>query len=107
MASTFNAKIIHKDGKAEIKLGIDENAKIIEGSKNKIIFKNQDGTDAKIAKENIPFIPESASEENRLVTMEDLNLMKREITKAYKSQLESLQALTELAKIVGNLDEGE
>ena len=68
MASTFNAKKVHKDGKAELTIGLDENAKIIDGEGSTLKIRNIDGTDAKIAKENIPGMPDNVSETNKLIT---------------------------------------
>lgn len=103
MASTWNVKTLHKDGKAEVKIGIDENAKIIEGEGKEVVIKNTDGTSAKISKENIPGMPDDVSDENKLVTEADLIKMKQEILKGIKSQADSLQSLLELAKIVGTI----
>jgi hypothetical protein len=79
MASTFNAKTIHKDGKTELRIGLDDNSKILEGNKDELIIKNPDGSDAKIAKENIVGMPNDVSEENKLVTQKDLEAMLDEI----------------------------
>lgn len=99
MASTLNAKTIHRDGKAEIKLGLDNNAKILEGEGNELVIKNTDGTDAKIAKENIIGMPFNVSEENKLVTQSDLKAMMANIK-------DIIDSANELAKIVGGLDDG-
>jgi len=77
MASNFNVKKISWDGKAKVILGDDDNSKIIEGSGEEFIIKNADGSDAKIAKENIPFMPEDASEENKLLTENDKTKLRR------------------------------
>lgn len=105
MASNFNIKSVHRDGKSELKIGVDENAKIIDGIGKEILIKNEDGSPAKIAVENIPYMPENISENNKLVTQSDLEKMKTEILKAYKAQAESLEALMNLEKIVGGLNE--
>ena len=99
MASKFNVKTVHKDGKAELTIGVDENAKTIDGIGNKIIIKNEDGSAAKIAKENIIGMPENVSDENKLVTQKDLNDMMKNIQ-------DIMNAANELAKIVGNIDNG-
>lgn len=103
MASIFNLKGVHKDGKAELKIGIDENSKTIDGIGNQVIFKNEDGSSAIISAENIPYMPENASEDNKLVTQKDLQDMSKKIIEAMKAQAESLNALAELAKIVGSI----
>ena len=54
MASTLNAKTVHKDGKTELKIGLDKDSKILEGHEGTLTIKNADGSDAKIARENIP-----------------------------------------------------
>lgn len=100
MASTLNAKTIHRDGKAEVRLGLDENAKILEGEGSELIIKNIDGSDAKIAKENIIGMPENASDENKLVTQADLRAMMSNIK-------DIIDSANELAKIVGGLDNGD
>lgn len=99
MASTLNAKTIHRDGKAEVKLGLDENAKILEGEGKAFIIKNADGSDAKIAKENIIGMPDNASDENKLVTQSDLRAMMTNIK-------DIIDSANELAKIVGGIDNG-
>lgn len=104
MASIYNMKGAHKDGKAEFKIGIDENSKIIDGIGNEIKITNQDGSPAKISKENIPFLPDDVSESNKLVTEKDLKDMMTKINNALKSQAESMTALLELARIVGAYD---
>lgn len=104
MASTLNAKTIHRDGKAELKLGLDNNSKILEGEGTEFIIKNADGTNAKIAKENIVGMPDNVSEKNKLVTQNDLNKMANEIHKALAAQAESMQSIIHLAKIVGGLN---
>ena len=98
MASTFNTKAVHKDGKAELKIGIDDNAKIIDGVGDEFIIKNSDGTNAKIAKENIPYIPDNASDKNKLVTQDDLKSMMKNIK-------DIISSANELAKIVCTLDD--
>ena len=97
MASTFNAKKVHKDGKSELTIGIDENAKTIDGIGDTLKITNADGTATKIAKENIVGMPENVSETNKLVTQEDLN-------KIIKGVTEIMESAKELAKILG-LDE--
>ena len=99
MASTLNAKTIHRDGKAEVKLGLDENAKILEGEGDELIIKNIDGSDAKIAKENIIGMPTNVSDDNKLVTQADLKAMMANIK-------DIIDSANELAKIVGGLDNG-
>lgn len=98
MASTFNAKCVHKDGKAELKIGIDKNAKIIDGDGQTVTFKNIDGSDAKIDKKNIIGMPDNVSETNKLITQDDLKSMMKEINDI----MESAKAL---ARIVGGLDD--
>jgi len=49
MASVYNLKGVHKDGKAELKIGLDENSKIIDGVGKEIIFKNDDDSPAIIS----------------------------------------------------------
>ena len=100
MASTLNVKTIHRDGKAEIKLGLDNNSKIFEGEGNELLVKNIDGTPAKIDKKNIIGRPDTVSEKNKLVTQDDLNKMAIEIHKALSAQAESMQSILQLAKIV-------
>lgn len=99
MASTLNAKTIHRDGKAEVKLGLDENAKILEGEGDELIIKNIDGSDAKIAKENIIGMPTNVSDDNKLVTQADLKAMMANIK-------DIIDSANELAKIVGGLNDG-
>lgn len=94
MASTFNTKCVHKDGKSELKIGIDENSKIIDGNGKIVKITNNDGTDAKIAKENIIGMPENVSETNKLVTQEDLKQMMKNVS-------EIMESAKELAKILG------
>ena len=103
MASVFNLKGVHKDGKAELKIGLDKNAKIIDGEGNEIVFRNDDGTPAKISKENLPFIPDNLSEKNCLVTQEDLKQIIKYVNDALKSVSDAEIALNELSKIVGDL----
>lgn len=99
MASSFNAKAIHRDGKAEIKIGLnDDNVKIIEGIGTEFLIKNNDGTSAHIAKENIIGMPENVSEKNKLVTQKDLSDMMKNIQDIF-------EATTNLAKIVGGINE--
>lgn len=100
MASSFNVKSVHKDRKSELTIGLDENSKTIEGIGKEILIKNKDGTDAIIAKENIPGMPDNASEKNKLVTQEDLKKMMSNIQGI-------IDSANELAKIVGGLDDGE
>ena len=97
MASKFNIKTVHKDGKAELTIGLDENAKTIDGIGNEVLITNEDGTAAKIAKSNIIGMPDNVSEENKLVTQKDLRDMMKNIQ-------EIIDAANELAKIVGGLD---
>ena len=104
MASTFSVKKVHRDGKTELTIGVDENAKTIGGFGKEIIIKNVDGSPAKIANENIVGMPENVSETNKLVTQEDLNKMMVKINNAIKYQDESMKELLELAKIVGMSD---
>lgn len=94
MASTFNTKCVHKDGKSELKIGIDENSKIIDAMGKIVKITNNDGSDAKIAKENIIGMPENVSETNKLVTQEDLKQMMKNVT-------EIMESAKELAKILG------
>ena len=44
MASSFNVKSVHRDGKSELRIGLDENAKIIKGNEDEVYFTNTDGT---------------------------------------------------------------
>lgn len=94
MASSFNAKCVHKDGKTELKIGIDESAKIVNADGEVIQFKNSDGTDAKIDKKNIVGMPENVSDENKLITQADLRKMIKEIT-------DIIDSAKTLASIVG------
>ena len=96
MASKFNIKTVHCDGKSELKIGIDENAKIIDGIGNEFLIKNEDGTPAKISTENIPFMPEDVSEDNKLVSQKDLKKMMENIQ-------DIIDAADNLAKIVGGI----
>lgn len=96
MASNFNIKSVHRDGKSELKIGVDENAKIIDGIGKEILIKNEDGSPAKIAAENIPYMPEDVSEENRLVSQKDLKEMMQNIQ-------DIIDATNNLAKIVGGI----
>lgn len=97
MASSINAKVIHRDGKANIKLGLDEtNSKILKGDGDFLKIENSDGSSAKISAENIPFIPDDLSDENRLVSQKEL----REMMKNIK---DIMDAASELAKIVGGI----
>lgn len=99
MASSFNAKAIHRDGKAEVKIGLnDNNVKIIEGIGDEFLIKNIDGSSAKIAKENIIGMPESVSEKNKLVTQKDLQDMMKNIQ-------DIIDATANLAKIVEGINE--
>ena len=98
MASTFSVKKVHRDGKTELTIGIDENAKTIDGIGKEIIIRNVDGSPAKIANENIVGMPENVSETNKLVTQEDVNKMMAKINNAIRYQDESMQELLELAK---------
>lgn len=106
MASVYNLKGVHKDGKAELKIGLDENSKIIDGVGKEIIFKNDDDSPAIISIQNMPYIPEDANEKNKLVTQKDLQDMSRKLYEAMRAQNESMEALIELAKIVGSIDNG-
>ena len=99
MASNFNMKAAHRDGKTEFTIGIDENAKIIDGIGEEILISNKDGSPAKIAKENIPYMPENVSETNRLVTQQDLKDMMENISNI-------MNAAEKLAIIVGGIDGG-
>lgn len=98
MASSYNLKSVHRDGKSELKIGIDKTAKIIEGTEKELHIKNADGTNAVISRENIPCIPSNASEKNKLVTQEDLKAMLENIT-------DIIESANALAKIVGGLDD--
>ena len=98
MASKFNIKSVHKDGKSELTIGVDENAKTIDGVGNEIKITNADGSDAKIAKENIPGMPSNVSDKNKLVTQEDLKKMMDSIP-------DIMAAANELAQIVGGIDD--
>ena len=100
MASKFNVKTVHKDGKSELTIGVDENAKTIDGVGDTLVIKNADGSDAKIAKENIVGMPSNVSETNKLVTQEDLKKMMDNIK-------DIMQAANELAQIVGGLDNAD
>jgi len=104
MASSFNIKSVHREGKAELKIGIDENAKIIDGIGKEVIIKNEDGTPAILSNLNINCIPENANENNKLVTEEDLRKMVDQIQKAIQSTNDTLEALNQLASIVGTDD---
>lgn len=99
MASKFNARQISWDGKAKVILGEDENSKVIEGNGEEFIIKNLDGTDAKIAKENIPYLPKDVSETNKLVTQNDLKEMMKNIN-------DIIESANNLAKIVGGFEDG-
>ena len=46
MASSINAKSIHRDGKS-IMIGVDENSKILEGDGKILKITNKDGSAAK------------------------------------------------------------
>ena len=96
MASNFNIKSVDREGKSELKIGVDENAKIIDGIGNEIIIKNEDGSPSKIASENIPYMPDDVSEENRLVSQKDLKEMMKNIE-------DIIDATNNLAKIVGGI----
>jgi len=54
----------------------------------------------------MPYIPEDANEKNKLVTQKDLQDMSRKLYEAMRAQNESMEALIELAKIVGSIDNG-
>lgn len=101
MASSFNVKSVHRDGRAELKIGVDENAKIIEGQGDEVIFRKQDGSPAMISVYNIPYIPENANENNKLVTQDDLKKMMKSINEAMDSMQDAMASLVELSKIVG------
>lgn len=103
MASVFNLKGVHRDGKSELKIGVDENAKIIDGIGDEIIFKNDDGTPARISLENFPFLPNNVNEKNKLVSQEDLQKIVNQIQTAIQSTNETMQSLLDLSKIVGGL----
>lgn len=105
MASNFNIKSVHKDGKSELKIGVDSNAKIISGIDNQVIFQNTDGTPALISSYNIPCIPIDADENNKLVTQEDLKKMMKNINEAMSSMQDAMDSLIELAQIVGISEE--
>lgn len=94
MASSFNAKCVHKDGRTELKIGVDENAKIIDANGKVIQFKNTDGTKAKIDKNNIIGMPENVSDTNKLITQEDLKNMIKEV-------VDIMDSAKALAKILG------
>lgn len=99
MASNFNVKSVHRDGRTELKIGVDENAKIIDADGKVIQFKNTDGSDAKIDKHNIVGMPENVSDSNKLITQDDLKYMMKEI-------LEIMDSAKTLAKIIGlDIDE--
>jgi len=100
MASKFNIKSVHKDGKSELTIGVDENAKTLDGVGDTLVIKNNDGSNAKLAKENLPFVPEDASEDNKLVTQQELKAMMRNIR-------DIIDSANELAKIVGGLDDSK
>ena len=98
MASKFNIKTVHKDGKSELTIGIDENAKTIDGIGNEVFISNEDGSPAKISKENIVGMPENVSDDNKLVTQKDLRDMMKNIQ-------DIIDSANELARIVGSIDE--
>jgi len=100
MASNFNMKCAHKDGKSQLTIGVDENSKTIEGINDELIIKNKDGSAAKISKENIPGMPDDVSEENKLITQKDLQEM-------FKNISDIMDSAGKLAEIVGlNLKNG-
>lgn len=105
MASNFNIKSVHRDGKTELKIGVDENSKIINGIGNKIIINNTDGTPAIISNYNIPCIPNDASEDNKLVTQDDLKKMMKNINDAINSMQDAMDSIQTLAHIVGLIDD--
>lgn len=107
MASSFNAKAVHRDGKAELKIGIDSNSKTINGVGDEVLIKNEDGTPAKISIYNVPYIPESASEDNKLVTQDDLKKMMKNINDAITNMQDAMDSLMQLAEIVGITDKEE
>lgn len=94
MASSFNIKCVHRDGKTELKIGMDESAKIIDADKEIIQFKNADGTDAKIDKKNIIGMPDDVSEDNKLITQKDLKNMA-------KNLMDIMESTKELAAVLG------
>lgn len=94
MASSFNAKCVHKDGKTELKIGVDENAKIIDADGKTIQFKNTDGSNAKIDKNNIVGMPDNVSETNKLITHDDLKNVMKEV-------IDIIDSAKTLAKILG------
>lgn len=106
MASNFNIKSVHKDGKSELKIGMDENAKIIKGNEEIVFFENTDGSPAIISSFNIPCIPIDASEDNKLVTQEDLKKMMKNVNDAISSMQEAMGSMKELAQILGMDKEG-
>lgn len=101
MASSFNVKAVHRDGKAELKVGLDNNSKIFNGNGNEILISNEDGSPATISVYNIPYIPETASEDNKLVTQDDLKKMMKNINEAMNNMQEAMGSLMELAYIIG------
>lgn len=101
LASSFNVKSVHRDGKAELKIGIDSNTKILDGIGDYLLVKNEDGTPAKISNVNIIGMPENVSESNKLVTQADLKEMMKKVNSALESTNETISALKELASIVG------
>lgn len=100
MASSINAKSIHRDGKSRIMIGVDENSKTLEGDGKILKITNKDGSAAKISNENIIGMPDDVSEKNRLVTQEDLKKMMKNIE-------DIIESANQLAKIVGGLEEEE
>lgn len=105
MASSFNVKAVHRDGKAELKVGLDNNSKIFNGNGNEILISNEDGSPATISVYNIPYMPENVSEENKLVTQDDLKKMMKTINEAMTSMQDAMGSLMELAAIVGIQEE--
>lgn len=100
MASSINAKSIHRDGKSKVMIGLDENSKILEGSGKTLKITNNDGSAAKISNENIIGMPDNVSDRNKLVTQEDLKKMMKNIE-------DIIESANQLAKIVGGLDNEE
>ena len=101
MASNFNIKSVHRDGKTELKIGVDETAKIISANHDEVLFSNSDGTSAIISLYNIPCIPMDAGEDNKLVTQNDLKKMMKNINDAMNNMQEAMDSMMELAQIVG------
>lgn len=101
MASSFNVKSVHRDGRAELKVGLDDNSKIFSGQGDEVIIRNNDGSPAVISVYNIPYMPENVNENNKLVTQDDLRAMMEKVKEAMDSMEDAMSSLMELSQIVG------